>query len=487
MAQLFYEPLARAFTQTGAVGAGFKYFFYTTGTTTPITTYSDSGLSVANANPVVADANGRFGAIWVSNLSTTKSILKDASDNVIETVDPVGTTSSTTSLNDLDVRPYSYWGLTSGTSIAYALTANPSISAYSNVQTFQLQPHIANGVAPTIAISGLGAINIKKYTGQGTKVALQVGDLQATERYDALCDGVDIMILNPRNQNTYYGTGQALTITVGVISITNSGSIYDLDTEGAAATDDLDTINGGNQGQLICLQTANSARDVVLKHNTGNIFNPGGVDLTLGLTTDRIFLMYDSTSAKWVTTSVNAAGSTPMQLLATKTASASATIDFSSFITSTFSKYVIHLINVLPATTATWLGIRYSVDGGGTYITASYEGNVGLLIETAGSFTNNGLTDRLALTADSSSSANRTVSNASTNGIDGEVTLTNPSSTTRFKSIKSSLVYDNNFGSFTQYITQGRYEGGTGAVNAIRFLFNSGNIASGTFELYGII
>ena len=304
MSQLFIEPKARAFTNTGAVGEGFKYYFYTTGTTTPITTYSDSALSVANANPVVADANGRFGEIWISSLSTTKVVLTDADDVTIETVDPVGSSASTTSLNDLDVRPTSYWGLTTGSSTAYVLTANPSISAYSNVQTFYFQPHTASGVAATMAISGLSALALKKYSGQGNKVALQAGDLQATERYHAVNDGVDIVVLNPRSPAIYSGVPEALTIATGVVSITNSGSSYVLDTEGAAASDDLDTINGG---EIIFIRSTADAREVVLKHGTGNIASDTQTDITLGLNDDLVSLRYDASLAVWsiVSRSVN--------------------------------------------------------------------------------------------------------------------------------------------------------------------------------------
>lgn len=300
MAQIFYEPLVRTLTNSGAVGSGYKYYFYTTGTTTPITTYSNSTLTTPNASPVVADSNGRFGPIWVSNLSTTKAILKTDADVVVETTDPVGATASTTSLNDLDVRPTSYWGLTSGTSTAYVLTANPSISAYSNLQTFFFQPHIANGAAATIAVSSLAALNLKKYTGQGGKVALSVGDLQATQRYIAICDGVDIVIINPNTSPLYTGVAPTLTIAAGIATLTNVGSNYLLDTEGSAATDDLDTINTGVQGLVIIVGSTASARNVILKHNTGNIYNPAGFDIVLETVNQKVTLIYDSTLVKWM-------------------------------------------------------------------------------------------------------------------------------------------------------------------------------------------
>ena len=247
MAQRFYEPIARIFTNAGAVGVGYKYYFYQTGTTTPVTTYQNAGLTVANTNPVISDANGRFPEIWYSDLSQLKLIVKDSSNNIVDGAgaDPVGATDAAVSLNDFDVRPTSYWGLTAGTSTAFTLIANPTISAYANTQTFVIQPHLDCGDSPTLAIDGLSALNWKKYTQQGTKVALKANDLRASQRYFCINDGVDIVCLNPSSLPLLSGSATALTIASGVVTLTNNSSSYVLDTEGAAATDNLDTINGG--------------------------------------------------------------------------------------------------------------------------------------------------------------------------------------------------------------------------------------------------
>lgn len=299
MAQRFIEPIARIFTNAGAVGVGYKYYFYLTGTTTPVTTYQNAGLTVANTNPVLSDANGRFPEIWYSDLSQLKLIVKDSSDNTIETVDPVGASASAISLNDFDVRPTSYWGLTAGTSTAYTLIANPTISAYANTQTFVVQVHVDCGAAPTLAINGLSALNWKKYTQQGTKVAMKANDLRATQRYFCINDGVDVVCLNPNSLPMLSGTDTALTIATGIVTLSNNSSSYVLDTEGAAATDDLDTINGGQDGQIIFVKSTNTARLVVLKNGTGNIKVESGGNITLSSITQRVALRYDSTGAVW--------------------------------------------------------------------------------------------------------------------------------------------------------------------------------------------
>lgn len=93
MSQRFVLPLAQPLDTNGAVMAGAKLYFYETGTTTPLDTYSDSGLSVANANPVVADANGLFDDIFLLS-QNYKVILKTSADVTLWTADPVSTGSS---------------------------------------------------------------------------------------------------------------------------------------------------------------------------------------------------------------------------------------------------------------------------------------------------------------------------------------------------------------------------------------------------------
>jgi hypothetical protein len=80
--------------------------------------------------------------------------------------------------------------------------------------------------------------------------------------------------------------GGSLTISGGVITVT--GNYHTIDTEGGAATDDLDTINGGTTGQLLLLRTVAGARDVTLKTGTGNLLL--GADVTLGGTGDVVLL-----------------------------------------------------------------------------------------------------------------------------------------------------------------------------------------------------
>lgn len=62
--------------------------FSLTGTATPQDTYSDAGLASANANPVVSDAEGYFGEIFIKR-ERYKVIWKNAAGTTLKTWDPV--------------------------------------------------------------------------------------------------------------------------------------------------------------------------------------------------------------------------------------------------------------------------------------------------------------------------------------------------------------------------------------------------------------
>jgi hypothetical protein len=90
-------------------------------------------------------------------------------------------------------------------------------------------------------------------------------------------------------------------VATGVITLKNAATESVLiDTEGSAATDDLDTIISYEQtGKEIRLQTVNDGRDVVIKHNTGNIRLVGSADLTLGTRRSYVTLVFNQFSGAW--------------------------------------------------------------------------------------------------------------------------------------------------------------------------------------------
>jgi hypothetical protein len=71
---------------------GAKAFFYQSGTTTPITVYSDNEEEVPHPTPVVANAAGVFPEVFRTGV-TIKAVITTADDVVLYTLDPVTTAS----------------------------------------------------------------------------------------------------------------------------------------------------------------------------------------------------------------------------------------------------------------------------------------------------------------------------------------------------------------------------------------------------------
>ncbi len=62
-------PLQQPLSNSGQTLIGACLYTYATGTTTPLATYSNQGLTIANTNPIVLNAFGRAPAIFISPVS----------------------------------------------------------------------------------------------------------------------------------------------------------------------------------------------------------------------------------------------------------------------------------------------------------------------------------------------------------------------------------------------------------------------------------
>jgi hypothetical protein len=178
-----------------------------------------------------------------------------------------------------------------------------------------------------------------------------------------------------------------------------------------------------------------------------------------------------------------------MILLASKSASNSATIDFSVAggdlgFTDVYDEYVVHFSQVKPQTDAAYLGIRV-----GTGATPTWQAGVGaygwaLCYQgLAGTATGDGSTPSGG-TLISMTPVAIGVGNAASEHISGTVEYSNPdtadypSFSFRTRWLTVSAEHANASGG-------GNY-GATTAFTGLRFIFSTGNIVSGTFKLYGI-
>ena len=90
--------------------------------------------------------------------------------------------------------------------------------------------------------------------------------------------------------------GPASTLTVASGRIVAVRGYHLLETEGAAASDDLETIDGGVEGQQLVLAIATSGHTVVLKNAVGNLAL--GADVTLDSPYDSVRLLWNG--SRWL-------------------------------------------------------------------------------------------------------------------------------------------------------------------------------------------
>lgn len=109
--------------------------------------------------------------------------------------------------------------------------------------------------------------------------------LQAADLNTYVNDNLDFL-----KQNVLLEASTELTIASGAVTI--SQTYHDIDTEGDASSDDLDTISGATEGRILILRANHTDRTVVLKNGTGNL-DIGG-DIYLDDINKRVILIGDS-------------------------------------------------------------------------------------------------------------------------------------------------------------------------------------------------
>ena len=87
-----------------------------------------------------------------------------------------------------------------------------------------------------------------------------------------------------------FKTATELTISSGVITATQTFHL--VDTENDDATDDLNAIFGGSEGQVLIIGAANAYRTTVVRHNNGNINLHGKANISLIGLYDSLMLVF---------------------------------------------------------------------------------------------------------------------------------------------------------------------------------------------------
>jgi hypothetical protein len=137
---LLPAPVFVAVNSNGVPISGALLQFYATGTTTPATVYADSGLTTPLTNPVVANGDGMFPAVYLDPTVTYRIQWQTPTGGVIADIDPA----------NLDVGAATQAQVNSGTASGVYVSPQ-TLAGWTGVLT-------ALGYTP-LNISGVGSPN----------------------------------------------------------------------------------------------------------------------------------------------------------------------------------------------------------------------------------------------------------------------------------------------------------------------------------------
>jgi len=227
--------------------------------------------------------------------------------------------------------------------------------------------------------------------------------------------------------------------------------------------------------------TLSQLLDWIGSANRGDVLRRGASAWeSLNVGTSGQVLTSDGTDPAWATVSAGLA------LLNSGTVSAAATLDVVLTGFTAFRSLKFLLSGFVPATDDVELWMRFSTNGGSTY-----DAGAGSYSYAAVGGNDDGTTRNIASTGDvkiivaGSTGATDAISNVTAEGgVDSEITLHNQVATARWSGIRhtSSYIEANSRGSAVVGYGRRRTAQDT---DAVRFLFESGNITSGNWALYG--
>lgn len=352
---------------------------------------------------------------------------------------------------------------TAGSSTAYTATSNQTFASLTAGIEIACQFDEDCGATVTLNVDGLGAKPLRSAAGvELVAGAIKAGSVHRATYFTSnsgewLLHDVSPTILADSQVATAkiadgavtYAKMQDVSVTSRVLGRKTSGAG---DAEELTLSDVLDFVGSATRGDILIRGASSWTRLAI--GGSGSVITSDGTDVGWG-------------------------ASPAMFRIATVTAANSPTVSFTSGIDSTYREYMIGIDAAIPQTDSTSFFMEVSVDGGSSWKTTSYLGGP-WSFNTGGGQTNIASTSNFAL------SRTNVMSNTSSNGWSGQVSLHAPSATgnkimvaTGGHLVTGGTIFENVQGA-------GSYNGVTTAINAVRFRFSSGNVASGVFALYGI-
>lgn len=207
--------------------------------------------------------------------------------------------------------------------------------------------------------------------------------------------------------------------------------------------------------------------------------------LTIGTTTvasgTSTYLLYNNAGTLGNIQVVPGTQGGGLVLVEQHTASNSASLNFTTCITSTYDDYVIKFVNIIPQTNSQQMGMRMSTDGGMNYDSGGNYATTLSIVEAGGATgtnVSNGGTSALIGPGQ--------LNNGAGVSLGGSLELWGPGSSASWKQMFQSIATLDTRNTSQTMLTGGALYKITTAVNAFQFFMASGNLTSGTIRCYGV-
>lgn len=399
------------------------------------------------------------------------------------------------------------YAVDTGTANTHLVSLPVSPGSYVDGLSFTFKAKTSNTAACTVNVNSLGVVAISREDGTDLVVGDIVAGQMCTVRYNITTSKFQLGGTNAASSAVAAAASAATATTQAGIATTQAGISTTKASEAAAsaatatnapATNTVSstslTIGTGSKSLTVqsgkaivvgmSVKIANTASPTNWMHGDVTAYDSSSGALTVNVSSTN----GSGTASTWTISLSGVQGSSaaPPALILISTASASnvATVDFTSSIDTTYDTYMFTYSKVVPSTDNARLQLLTSSNGGSSFDTGATDylyansyasSNAGHAASVSGSANSMYLTPL---------GANGVESSSSLGGVSGVMYIHRTSGANYTR-----MTFHSHFSEFSGWVCNcvgGGARKSTTAANAIRFLFSTGNIASGEFKLYGL-
>ena len=507
---LFNTNAGTALMSAGEIAVVGGSNINTSGDAAIVTINLNNSISVSGSISASAGLSATGGAITLNSGTNALSISTDAANTTVGIATGAGvkttTLGSTGGTSSITIQsgtggiflygPTTITGgaitLTSGTGALNISTdaANTTVKIATGSGAKTVTLGSTGGASSTTIQSGTNGISLKgPTTVTGGAITLNSGTSALSMSTDATSTTVNIATGSGAKTVTLGSTGGAssttiqsgtggillygpTTVTGGAITLNSGTGALSISTDAANTTVNIAT---GSGIKTTTLGSTGGASSTTIQSGTGGIFLNGTATTATQAAND------DSTK---VATTAYADGSNPYILLSTQTVSAATDVEFLNLPTK-YTSFQVKWYNLTGTdSTGDIFNLQFSTSNGSAWIATGAYGSVMTALSSGGSVAVVGTSNGTRIPFNGSNGIYSATAHYASSG---ECNVTNIGSTqTIYPCCYGITTYLNNTGTVVATSTFGGYVT-TATCNAFRMVFSNGSIASGTFELYGVL